>query len=127
MKVEVRCFLSTEDAVVLKRQYTERLKRLDERLCDPLGRDHYRRAFLIRKIEQRCDMPTRDDATLADFELPRIYHGQRMFALIDDRPPFFASGHPFAKVARIFYGKFDQLLSPNEPKDLRKNTAPAIR
>jgi hypothetical protein len=119
MEVEVWCFLSTKDAVVLKRKYAERLIRLYERLCDSLGRDHHGRAFLRRKIEQRRDMPTRDNATLADFELPRIYHGERMFALVYDRPPFFATCHSFTKVARILYGKFDQLPSPIELEDRR--------
>ena len=60
-------------------------------------------------------MPARDNATLPDFELPRIDYGERMFTLVYDRPIFFASGHPFTKVARISYGKFDQSPSPNEP------------
>jgi hypothetical protein len=110
MEVEVRCFLSTKDAVVLKRKYSEGSISLDERLCDSFSRDHYSPALTVRKFEQRRDMPTRDNAALPDFELPRIYHGKRMFALVYDRPPFFASGHPFTKVARISYGKFDQLL-----------------
>jgi hypothetical protein len=101
MEMEVRCFLSTEDPVVLKRKYPEGFVSLDERLCDSLRGDHYCPAFLVRKIEQRRDMPTCDDATLANFELPRIDHGECMFALIDDRPPFFATCHPFTKVARI--------------------------
>ena len=121
MKVEVRCFLPTKDPVVLKRQYSEGLIRLDERLCDSLGRDHDRLAFLMRKIEQRSDMPTCDNATLADFELPGIYHGERMLALIDDRPSFFAACHSFTKVARISYGKFNQLSSPIQPANRHKS------
>jgi len=70
---------------------------------------------LVRKIEQRRDMPTRDNATLANLELPGIDHGERMFAFIHDRPSFFAPCHPLAKVARISYGKFDQLPSPIQP------------
>jgi hypothetical protein len=64
---------------------------------------------LVRKIEQRRDMPTCDNATLTNFELPRIDHGEYMFAFIYDRPSFFATCHPFTKVARFSYGKFDQL------------------
>jgi len=101
MEMEVRCFLSTEDPVVLKRKYPERFVSLDERLCDSLSRGHYGPAFLVREIEQRRDMPTCDDATLPNFELPWIDHGERMFAFIYDRPPFFATCHSFAKVARI--------------------------
>ena len=112
MEVEVWCFLPAEDAVVLKRQYAKRLICLDERLRDSPGRNQYDRALLIGKIEQCRDMPARDDATLADFELPRIYHGERMFALVYDRPSFFAPGHSFTKVARISYGKLDQWPSP---------------
>jgi hypothetical protein len=108
MEMEVRCFLSTEDPVVLKRKYSEGAISLDERFCDPLGRGHYSPAFLVRKIEQRRDMPTCDNATLANFELPGIDHGECMFAFIYDRPSFFATGHPFTKVARLSYGKFDQ-------------------
>jgi len=108
MEMEVRRFLSAINAVVLKRKYSERPIRLDERLCDSLGRDQNGRTFLIGKIEQRRDMPTRDDATLAHFELPRIDHGERMFACIDDRPSFFATCHSFTQVARISCGKLDQ-------------------
>lgn len=108
MEMEVRRFLSAEDPVVLKRKYPERFVRLDERLGDSLGRDHDGLAFLARKIEQRRDVPTRDDATLAHFELPGIDHGERVLAFIDDRPPFFATGHSFTKVAWISYGKLDQ-------------------
>lgn len=115
MEMEVRCFLSAKDAVVLERKYPEGFVSLDERLCDPLGRDHYRRAFLVGKVKQRRDMPTCDDAALANFELPRIDHGERMFAFIDDCPPLFATCHPFTKVAWISYGKLDQLSSPIQP------------
>jgi hypothetical protein len=75
MEMEVRCLLSTEDAVVLERKYSEGTISLDERLCDPFGRDHNGPALLVRKIEQRRDMPTRDNAALANFELPWIDHG----------------------------------------------------
>jgi hypothetical protein len=116
----VRCFLSTKDPVVLKRKYSEGPISLNECLCDSLSRDHYSPAFLVRKIEQRRDMPTCDNATLANFELPRIDHGECMFAFIYDRPSFFATCHPFTKVARISYGKFDQLPSPIQPAGRRK-------
>lgn len=121
MKVEVGCFLPTKDPVVLKREYPEGLVRFDKRLRDSLGRDHYRLAFLMGKIEQSGDMPTCDNATLADFELRRIYHGERMLALIDDRPSFFAICR-FTKVTRISYGKLDQLASPMRP-NYRNDTA----
>lgn len=75
MEMEVRCFLSTKDPVVLERKYSEGAISLDERLCDSLGRGHYGPALLVRKIEQRRDMPTCDHAALANFELPRIDHG----------------------------------------------------
>src|SRR5262245_19885698 len=57
-------------------------------------------------------MPTCDDTTLADFELPRIDHRERVLAFVDDLPSFFATCH--AKVARISYGKFEHraLLRP---------------
>jgi hypothetical protein len=110
MEMEVRCFLSTVDPVVLKRQYPERLVSLDERLCDSLGRDQYVRAFLLRKIEQRRSMPACYDAALTDFELQRIDHGECMFAFVDDLPPFFATC--YTEIARISYGKLDQLPSP---------------
>ena len=121
MEVEVWCFLPAEDAVVLKRQYAKRLICLDERLRDSPGRNQYDRALLIGKIEQCRDMPARDDATLADFELPRIYYGERMFALVYDRPSFFAACHSFTKVARISYGKFNQLPSPIQPANRHKS------
>ena len=113
MEMEVRCFLSTEDPVVLERKYSERPISRDERLCDPLGRGQYGPALLIRKIEQRRDMPTRDNAALANFELPRIDHGQCVFAFFYDLPFFFATCH--TKVARIFYGEFDHLPSLIKP------------
>jgi hypothetical protein len=112
MEMEVRCFLSAKDPVVLKRKYSQGPISLNERLRDSLGRDHYGPAFSLRNIEQRCDMPTCDNATLSNFELPRIDHGECMFAFIYDCPSFFAACHPFTKVARISYGKFDQLSSP---------------
>ena len=112
MKVEVGCFLPTKDAVVLERKYSKRLIGLDKRLCDPLGRNHNGLAFLMREIEQRSDMPACDNATLANFELPGVYHRKRMLALIYDRPSFFAACHSFAKVAWISYGKLNQLSSP---------------
>jgi hypothetical protein len=107
MEMEVRCLLSTKDPVVLERKYSEGPVGLDERLCDSLSRDHYSRALLVRKIEQRCDMPACDNAALANFELPRIDHGQCMCAFVYDFPSFFAICH--TKVARISYGKFDHL------------------
>jgi hypothetical protein len=108
MEMEVWCFLSAEDPVVLERKYPEGPIRLDERLGDSLGRDHDGPAFLGRKIEQRRDMPTRDNATLANLELPGVDHGERVFAFLDDLPSFFAAGH--AKVARISYGEFEHCL-----------------
>lgn len=75
MEMEVRCFLSTKDPVVLERKYSEGPIGLDERLCDSLSRGHYGPALLVRKIEQRRDMPTCDHAALTNFELPRIDHG----------------------------------------------------
>jgi len=75
MEMEVRCFLSAKDPVVLKRKYSERPISLDERLCDPLSRGHYGPTLLLREIEQRRDVPTRDNAALANFELPRIDQG----------------------------------------------------
>lgn len=75
MEMEVRCFLSTKDPVVLERKYSEGPIRLDQRRCDSLSRDHYSPALLIGKIEQRRNMPTCDNAALANFELPRIDHG----------------------------------------------------
>jgi len=113
----MRCFLPAKDPVVLKRKYAEGLIRLDKRLCDSLGRDQYGLAFRMRKIKQRRDMSACDDATLANFELPRIYHGERVFALIHDRPSFFATCHSFTKVARVFYGKFDHGLLRFSPLD----------
>lgn len=107
MEMEVRCFLSAIDPVVLERKYSERPIGLDEGLCDPFGQDDDCPALLVGKIEQRRDVPARDNAALADFELPRIDHGQGMFAFVYDRPSFFAACHPLAKVARISYGEFD--------------------
>lgn len=120
MKMEMRCFLPAVDPVVLEREYSERPISLDERLRDSLGRGHDGAAFLIGKIEQRRDMPSRDDATLTNLELPRIDHGERMFAFIHDRPSFFAPCHPLAQVAGISYGKFDQLPSPGQSAGRRK-------
>jgi len=73
----------------------------------------------VRQIEQHRDMPTRDDAALTRFELQRIDHGERMFAFVDDLPPFFASCH--AKVAWISYGKLDQWPSPILPAGRRED------
>lgn len=112
MEMEVRCFLSAEHSVVLERKYSEGLIRLDERLCDSFGRRHYGPALLIRKIEQRRGMPTRNHAALANFELPWIDDGQGVFAFVDDLPSFFATCH--TKVAWISYGKFDHMPSPNK-------------
>jgi hypothetical protein len=47
--------------------------------------------------------------------LRRVDHRERMFAFFDDRPAFFTTCHSFAKVARVSYGKLDQLLSPIPP------------
>src|SRR5262245_27814333 len=105
MEMEVRCFLSAVDAVVLERKYPQRPIRPDECLCHALGRDQYGGAFRVGKIEQRRDVPTRNHATLTDFELPRIDHGEGMFVLLDDLPSFFATCH--AKVARFSDGELD--------------------
>ena len=99
--MEVRSFLATKNPVVLKREYSEGLVSRNECRCDSLGRGQYGPAFLVGKIEQRRDMPPCDNATLANFELPRIDHGESMFAFIYDRPSFFATCHSFTKVARI--------------------------
>ncbi|HVH32489.1 MAG TPA: hypothetical protein VM847_00065, partial [Tahibacter sp.] len=112
VEMEMRRFLPAVDPVVLERQYPERPVSRDERLGDPLGCDQDSRAFLRREIEQGRDVPARDDAALTDFELPRIDHGEREFAFVDDRPAFFATGHSLAQVAGISHGKLDQLLSP---------------
>jgi hypothetical protein len=105
--MEVRRLLPAEDPVVLERKNSEWPIRLDERLRDSPGGDQYGLALTVGKIEQRRDMPAGDDAALADFELPRIDHGQGMFAFFYDRPPFFATRHAFAKVARISCWEFD--------------------
>ncbi len=75
MEMEMRCFLSTKDSVVLERKYSEGPISLDERLCDSFSRDQNSRALLVRKIEQRRDMSTCDNAALANLELPWINHG----------------------------------------------------
>jgi hypothetical protein len=121
MEMEVRCFLSTKDPVVLERKYSEGPISFNERLCDSFSRDRYSPALLIRKIEQRRDMPAGDNAALANFELPRIDHSECMFAFVYDRPSFLATCHPFTKIARISYWKFDQLPSPIKPAVRRKN------
>ena len=124
MKMEVRCFLSAIDPVVLERKYSEGPIGSDERLCDSLGRDYYGPALLVRKIEQRRDLPTRDHAALTNFELPRIDHGQGVFAFVYDLPSFFATRH--TKVARISYGKFYHWPSPIKrvaPSGLTPDTA----
>jgi len=112
MEVEVRCFLPAVDPVVLKGKYSEGPKSLDQRLCNSLCRDRYGLALIVRKIEQRSDMSTCDNATLANFELPWIDHREREFALVYDRPTFLATRDPLTKVARISYGKFDHVRSP---------------
>ena len=109
MEVEVWCFLSTIDPVVLKREYSERPISLDEGLCESLRRSHYHAAFRGRKIEQRRRMPSCDDATLAKFKLPGINHGECMFGFIYHRPSLFATCHPFTKIARFLYGELDHL------------------
>nr|WP_228760513.1 hypothetical protein [Lysobacter niastensis] len=114
MEMEVRRFLSAVDPVVLERKYSEGPVGPDERLRNSPGREHYRLAFLVGKIQERRDVPACDDATLTDFELPRIDDRQRMFAFVDDRPSVFATCR-FTKVARISYGKFDHLPSPIKP------------
>jgi len=121
MEVKVRCFLPAKDPVVLKREDSEGPIRLDKRLRGPLRRDHDSLAFLIRKIEQGGDMPTCDDAALANFELPGIYHGERKLALIYDCPSFFPTCHSFTKVTRISQRKFNQLPSPIRPANRYKN------
>lgn len=57
-------------------------------------------------------MATRDDTTLANFELPWIDHREREFVLIYDRPPLLATCDSLTQVARISYGKFDHAYSP---------------
>ena len=113
MEMEMRCFLSAKDPVVLERKYAQGPISLDERFGDFLGRDHYGRALLVGKIKQRRDMPTCDNAALAHFKLPWIDHSQCMLAFVNDLPLFFATCH--TKVARVSYRQFDQLLSPIHP------------
>ena len=120
MEMEVRRFLSAKDPVVLERKYSEGPISFNERLCDSFSRHRYSPALLVRKIEQRRDMPTSDNATLANFELRRIDHGEGVFALVYDRPSFLATCHPFTEVARISYWKFDQLPSPIKLAGRRK-------
>ena len=110
MEMEVRCFLSAEDSVVLERKYSQGPIRLDEGLRDSFRREHYGPALLIGQIEQGRNVPTRDNTALANFELPRIDQGQCMIAFVYDLPTFLATCH--AKVARILYGKFDHSPSP---------------
>lgn len=112
MEVEVRRFLSAIDPVVLERQYSKRPVGPDERLCDSLGRDQDSAALRFGEIEQRRDVPTRDDAALTHFELPWIEHGQGVFAFVYDRPSRCAAGHPFTEVARVSYGKLDHVPRP---------------
>jgi hypothetical protein len=110
MEMEVRCFLSAIDPVVLESKYSEGSISFDERLCDSLRRCHYELAFPVRKIEEQRNMSTSDNAALANFKLPWIDHGQRMSVLFYDLPSLFANCR--TKVARIFYGEFDHLFSP---------------
>jgi len=112
MEMEVRSLLSAKDPVVLKRENSERPIGLDECFRYSLRCGHYGSALLVGKVEQRCDMSACDNATLADFELPRIHYGERMFAFVDDRPSFFATSHPFTQVAWVSCRKFDQRVSP---------------
>ena len=112
MEMEMRCFLSAKDPVVLEREYSKGPISLDKCLRDSLSRDEYGPALSIRKIEQCRDVPTRDNAALANFELPGVDHGQRMFAFFYDLPFFLAARH--AKVARISYGKFDHFALSDE-------------
>jgi len=93
VKVKVGRFLPAIDPIVLKRQYPEGLIGFNERLCDSLGRNHDRLAFLPRKIEQQSDMPACDHATLADLELPRIDYSQEKFVFLDNFPFFLARRH----------------------------------
>jgi hypothetical protein len=69
-------------------------------------------ALRFGEIEQRRDVPTRDDAALTHFELPWIEHGQGVFAFVYDRPSRCAAGHPFTEVARVSYGKLDHVPRP---------------
>lgn len=109
MEMEVRCFLSAEDSVVLEREDSEGLIGFDEGFGDSLGRNHDGSALLLREIEQCRDVSTCDDAALADLELPRVDHGECVLGFFYDLPFFLADCH--AKVAWVFYGEFDHLLS----------------
>ncbi len=112
MEMEVRGLLAAINAVVLERKYSEWAIRRDNCFRDFPGRYQYGSAFLVREVEQRRDVPTCNDTALTHLELPRVDYGERVFGLVDDLPRFLASRH--AKVARISYGKFDHLLSPNQ-------------
>jgi len=59
-------------------------------------------------------MPSRDHAALAGFELPRIDHGQRMCALIDDLPWLVAGGD--AQIAGVSDRELDHSIPPTRDR-----------
>ncbi len=124
MKMEVGRFLATVHTVVLKREYSEWLKRPDKRLRHSLCRTCYSCAFFVRQIEQSGNVAACNHAALTNLELPGVYDGERMIAFINDRPLIFATCHSFTEVTRVSDRKLDHcnprpvpMLKEKPPQD----------
>ena len=72
MKMKVRCLLTAIHAVVLKREYAERLEGLCKGIGNPFGGARNRAAFFVSEIEQQGNVTTCDHAALTGFELPWV-------------------------------------------------------
>jgi len=108
VEVIVRHLLAAVHAVVLKREYSERLIGCQQRMRDfPRRLDHGRR-FFIRQFQQGGHMAARDDTALTGLELHRVDDGTRELALGDQRNGS-SSRQRFADLAGVLVRQLDHL------------------
>jgi len=97
----VRYFLPTVDAVVLKRKYSQRFVRFDQReRCLFRGFD-YGRPFFSRKVEQCFRVAAGNDAALTNLELRRVNDRQSVLRFRDYRPFLVSAGQTFTKLTGL--------------------------
>ena len=85
MEVVVRHILAAVHALVLEREYSERLIGCQQRIRDfSRGPDHGCR-FLVRQFQQGSHVAACDNTALTDLELHRVNDGTRELALCDQR------------------------------------------
>lgn len=101
VKMIVRHFLAAIHTIVLKREYSQRLVRFDERKRDPLRGFDYGRSFSVREVEQCFCVAPSDNAALTHLELKWIDDRESEFRFLNHCPLFISARQTFTKLTGI--------------------------